>query len=69
MPKQLITGLDSEDVAKYVILCGEPERAPKIASLLKNSKEKKRIREYVIFEGTLDDERVTIASTGIGGPS
>lgn len=69
MPKQLITGLDSGDVAKYVILCGEPERVPKIAAMLKNGKEKKRIREFLIYEGILDGKKVTIASTGIGGPS
>jgi len=69
MPRQLITELDSGDVAEYVLLCGEPERVPKIASALKNVKEIKRIREYAIFEGTLQGKRVTVASTGIGGSS
>ena len=69
MPKQLITGLDSGDVAKYVILCGEPERVPKIAAMLRNGKQKKCIREFLIYEGILDGKKVTVASTGIGGPS
>jgi len=69
MPKQMITGLDKGDVGRYVLLCGEPERVPKIASMLKDSEEKRCVREYLVYEGTLDRERVTVASTGIGGPS
>ena len=69
MSKQIITGLDEGDVAKYVLLCGEPERVPKIASMLKNAKEKIRVREYLVYEGLIGKERVTVASTGIGGPS
>lgn len=69
MPKQMITGLDRKDVGKYVLLCGEPERVPKIAGMLKESRERKRVREYLIHEGLLAGERVTVASTGIGGPS
>jgi uridine phosphorylase len=69
MPKQMITGLDKGDVGRYVLLCGEPERVSKIASVLKGSKEVRRVREYLVFEGTLGGKRVTVASTGIGGPS
>jgi len=69
MPKQMITGLDQGDVGKYVLLCGEPERVPKIASMLKGAVEKRRIREYLVYEGAIGRERVTVASTGIGGPS
>ena len=69
MPKQMITGLDKGDVAEYVLLCGEPERVPKIAGMLREPREKKRVREYLVYEGKLGGERVTIASTGIGGPS
>ena len=69
MPKQMITGLDKGDVGRYVLLCGEPERVPKIAGMLKEPREKKLVREYLIYEGKLGGERVTVASTGIGGPS
>jgi len=69
MPKQMITGLDKGDVGKYVLLCGEPERVPKIAGMLKGAREVKRVREYLIHEGRIGNERVTVASTGIGGPS
>jgi len=69
LAKQIITGLDTGDVARYVFLCGEPERVPKIASLLSGSKKVLQYREYTVYAGTLDKTPVTVASTGIGGPS
>lgn len=69
MSKQIITGLDKGDVAEYVLLSGEPERVPKIASITDKPRKVKNVREYVIHEGGIGGERVTIASTGIGGPS
>ena len=69
MAKQLITGLEAGQVADYVLLCGEPERVPKISSLLDSSEEVCKVREYTVHRGVLDDTPVTIASTGIGGPS
>ena len=69
MSKQLITGLDNGQVAKYVFLCGEPERVPKIASMLSDSKKIAQKREFWIYSGSLEGVPVTVASTGIGGPS
>jgi len=69
LSKQLITGLDSMDVAKYVFLCGEPERAPKIAAAFSDSQKVVQKREFWIYNGKLADTPVTVASTGIGGPS
>lgn len=69
MAKQLITGLDDGEAAGYAFLCGEPERVPKIASCLEHPKKVRQVREYTIHEGLLDGTRVTVASTGIGGPS
>lgn len=69
MAEQFITGLDTGDVAKYVFLCGEPERVPRIAEGFSNAKEVVRHREYWIYNGKLDGIPVTAASTGIGGPS
>ena len=67
--KQLITGLEPGDVAEYVFLCGEPERVPRIASLLEDAEEVRHVREYTVFRGSIDGTAVTVASTGIGGPS
>jgi len=69
LAKQLITGLDTGDVEKYVILSGEPERIPKIASHLSNPKKIAQYREYTVYSGKLEETLVTVASTGIGGPS
>jgi len=69
LTEQLITGLDSGDVAKYVFLCGEPERVPRIAGSFSGAKEVLRKREFWIYNGKLDGTQVTAASTGIGGPS
>ena len=69
MNKQLITGLEPGEVEKYVFLSGEPERVPKIASMLSGSKKVRQYREYTVFTGKLDGTPVTAASTGIGGPS
>ena len=69
MNKQLITGLEPGEVAKYVFLCGEPERVPRIAGAMADSRKVRQAREYTIYSATLDGTPVTVASTGIGGPS
>ncbi len=57
------------DVGRYVILCGDPGRVPKIAAYLENAEKIAENREYTIYTGYLCGERVSVASTGIGGPS
>ncbi len=57
------------DVGKYVILCGDPGRCPSIAALFDDAKQIAYNREYNIFTGYLEGEKVTVCSTGIGGPS
>jgi uridine phosphorylase len=69
LDEQIITGLGRGEVAGYVFLCGEPERVPKIAAALAGSKKVAQRREYTVYGGDLDGTNVTVASTGIGGPS
>jgi len=69
MQKQLITGLEPGEISEYVFLCGEPERVPKISAMLSGSRKVRQVREYTIHGGRLDGKDVTVASTGIGGPS
>jgi uridine phosphorylase len=69
LAKQLITGLRDGDVDKYVFLCGEPERVPKIAAALSKGRKVIQKREFWIHRGELDGTPVSVASTGIGGPS
>jgi len=69
MKKQIITGLEPGEVSEYVFLCGEPERVPKIASMLSEPKKVRQAREYTVHGGRLEGIGITVASTGIGGPS
>ena len=62
-------GVSSEQIGGYCLLPGEPERCEKIASLLDDAHYVGMNREYNIWNGTLEGERVTVCSTGIGGPS
>ena len=57
------------DVGRYVILPGDPKRVPKIADYLEDVKQVADAREYMTYTGYLDGERVSVTSTGIGGPS
>ena len=57
------------DVGRYVILPGDPKRVPLIAQHLENAKLVADSREFVTYTGYLDGEKVSITSTGIGGPS
>ncbi len=57
------------DVGRYVILPGDPKRCEKIAKHFDNAKLVADSREYITYTGTLDGEKVSVTSTGIGGPS
>ncbi len=57
------------DVGRYVILPGDPGRVPKIAAYLDNAVQIAQNREYNIYSGYLNGEKVSVCSTGIGGPS
>lgn len=57
------------DVGKYVILPGDPKRCEKIARHLGQAELVADNREFVTYTGYLDGEKVSVTSTGIGGPS
>ncbi|HKM06049.1 MAG TPA: uridine phosphorylase [Sphaerochaeta sp.] len=57
------------DVGRYVILPGDPKRVPLIAKYLDNATLVADSREFVTYTGTLEGEKVSVTSTGIGGPS
>lgn len=57
------------DVGKYVILPGDPKRCAKIAEHFDDAKLIADSREYVTYSGYLDGVKVSVTSTGIGGPS
>jgi len=57
------------DIGKYVILTGDPQRTDQIAEYFEAPVLVANNREYRIFTGKLCDEKVSVCSTGIGGPS
>ena len=62
-------GLRKGEVGKYVILPGDPKRCEKIARHFEDAKLMADSREYVTYTGYLDGVKVSVTSTGIGGPS
>lgn len=67
--KQFHLQISEGDAGKYAILCGDPGRVPKIAEYFESPVKIAENREYTIYTGFLEGEKVTAASTGIGGPS
>lgn len=57
------------DVGRYVILPGDPGRVETIAAFLDHPVKMASHREYVTYTGALDGVKVSVTSTGIGGPS
>ena len=57
------------DVGRYVILPGDPKRCASIAKYFDDPVLIADSREYVTYTGYLDGEKVSVTSTGIGGPS
>ena len=57
------------DVGEYVIVPGDPKRSAKIAAYFDDAKLIADSREYITYTGTLLGEKVSVCSTGIGGPS
>lgn len=67
--KQYHIQVGKGDVGKYVILPGDPKRCAKIAKYFDNAELVADSREFVTYTGTLDGVKVSVTSTGIGGPS
>ena len=57
------------DVGRYVFLPGDPGRCESIAAHFDNPTHFGMNREYNIWNGELLGQKVTVCSTGIGGPS
>lgn len=61
--------LNQDMVGKYVILTGDPKRCQSIAEHLERAELVADNREFTTYTGFLDGTKVSITSTGIGGPS
>ncbi|WP_026507328.1 uridine phosphorylase [Butyrivibrio sp. MC2013] len=58
-----------DNVGEYVILPGDPGRCEKIASYLDAAEKVAENREFTTYTGSLLGHKVSVTSTGIGGPS
>nr|WP_290770862.1 uridine phosphorylase [Anaerofustis sp.] len=67
--KQYHIGVRKGEVGKYVLLPGDPKRCAEIAKYFDDAKLVADSREFVTYTGTLDGIKVSVTSTGIGGPS
>ena len=68
-PLQYHIKMRTGDIGRYVLLPGDPGRVPLIASFFDEAWEVAHNREHRTFTGTLDGVKVSVTSTGIGGPS
>ncbi len=57
------------EVARYVLLPGDPERVPKIARLWDKANKVAHHREYQTYTGEVSGIPISATSTGIGCPS
>ena len=67
--EQYHIGLREGDPGKYVILPGDPKRCEKIAQYFDKPELIADRREFTTYTGFLNGEKVSVTSTGIGGPS
>lgn len=67
--KEYHIGVGKGDVGEYVLLPGDPKRCEKIAKYFENPKLVGDSREYITYTGYLNGVKVSVTSTGIGGPS
>lgn len=57
------------DVGRYIVIPGDPDRCELIAKHFDDAKKVTQKRGYVTYTGYLEGEKVSVTSTGIGGPS
>lgn len=57
------------EIGRYVILPGDPKRCEKIARYFDDPVLVADSREFVTYNGYLEGVKVSVTSTGIGGPS
>ncbi len=57
------------DVGRYCIIPGDPGRCERIAAFFDSPVKMAQNREFCTYTGTLLGEKVSVTSTGIGGPS
>ena len=64
--RQYHIGLKEGDVAPYILMCGDPARVKKVASLFDSAGEPICHREYVTITGKYKGVPVSVMATGMG---
>lgn len=59
---------DPKDIARYVFVPGDHDRARKISEHFDNPYLVSDTRGYLVYSGYVDGVHMTVSSTGIGGP-
>ncbi len=65
--RQYHIGLAPGEVARHIMLVGDPARATRVAGLFDRVELERRSREYVSYTGEHNGLRVTVMGTGMGG--
>jgi len=64
--RQYHIALGPGELAEYVLLCGDPDRAKRVAVRFDEVRLERRHREFVTFTGKWRGEELSVMSTGIG---
>jgi uridine phosphorylase len=65
--RQYHIGLAPGEVARFIMLVGDPARATRVAGLFESVELERKSREYVTYTGVHRGLRVTVMGTGMGG--
>lgn len=57
------------DVARHVLLPGDPGRVERIVAQMDTARLVARNREFIVYTGTTEGVSLSVCSTGIGGPA
>jgi uridine phosphorylase len=57
------------ELAPYILTCGDPARARRIARLLSRVDMRRQNREFLTYTGSYKDIPVSVMATGIGAPA
>jgi uridine phosphorylase len=68
LPILPILQINPQDIPEYVIVCGDPKRAERIAGRLEHARELAFSREYRTFVGEKDGVAIAVVSHGVGAP-
>jgi uridine phosphorylase len=65
--RQYHIGLAPGEVARHIMLVGDPARATRVAGLIDRVELERRSREFVTYTGLHRGLRITVMGTGMGG--